>query len=201
MSYPKFLYHKALAPDGRVISSAEQEAALDPGWVDTPAAFDAGYVTPEPVLDTKGHVASAPTPGYVYKPFPSFRYLRDGTTCVVNTQDEADALDPQVWKDTPDSAGFPDDAPPSTKGMGHAAAPPSTPPPGASRADVQKVDLYTATVATIAAKVATMDDVAALQVVQGFELTNPTGARVGVLKAVEKRLVQLGAAPPPAEKT
>ena len=42
--YPAVRYHKTLAADGRLVKSADEEAALGEGWVDTPAAFGDGYV-------------------------------------------------------------------------------------------------------------------------------------------------------------
>lgn len=194
MSYPKVLYHKELAADGQLIKSAEAEAALSEGWVDTPEAFEEGYVKPAPVTDAKGHVQGAPVVGHIHRPFPSARYNKAGAEKVVRTQEEADALDPSVWKDTNDPAAFPADAP-------AAAAPPATPPPsGKSKAELHKAELYSAKVADVAEKVATATDVDTLQLILGFELANPSGARVGVTKAVKKRLVELGAALPDDDK-
>lgn len=42
MNYsPKFLYHPVEAPEGRLLTSAAEEASLGTGWVDTPAKFGA----------------------------------------------------------------------------------------------------------------------------------------------------------------
>jgi hypothetical protein len=187
--YPRFLFHKEHAKDGRLIKSAADEPTGD-GWVDTPAAFEDGYVAPPPQVDAKGLPAAAPTPGHVHKPYPSHRFNQAGESCLVKTAEEDAALDAAVWKDTPDPAAFAD-------------APPATPPPAPTTpaapltgAAAQKADLYAATVATVVEKVAAMTDVAALQLVQGFELTNPKGARKTVLAAVVKRLTELGAGVP-----
>lgn len=188
--YPRFLFHKELAKDGRLIKSAAEEPTGD-GWVDTPAAFEEGYVAPPPQVDAKGQPAPAPTPGHVHKPYPSHRFNKAGVSCLVNTAEEDAALDAAIWKDTPDPAAFPDDAPPS-------APPPAAPDGPLTGAAAQKADLYAANAATVVEKVASMTDIAALQLVQGFELANPRGARKTVLTAVVKRLTELGL--PPAEE-
>lgn len=43
--FPAWRYHRTEAP--RIVQSPEQEAALGPGWADTPAAF----LDPAPVCD------------------------------------------------------------------------------------------------------------------------------------------------------
>jgi len=43
VEYPKWLYHRNLAP--RIVNGPEEEAALGPEWAQSPAAFDG---VPEP---------------------------------------------------------------------------------------------------------------------------------------------------------
>lgn len=54
--YPTWRYHESKAPV-KVHSPAE-EAALGPGWEDTPAAFEPGYVKADPDL-TQRELADA----------------------------------------------------------------------------------------------------------------------------------------------
>jgi hypothetical protein len=100
--FPTFRFHKELAPEGRILQTQADVDALGAGWVDTPAAFDPNYVPPAAsvVDDTVPSDAYAQT--FVRVPFPSHRFNRAGESCLVNSQDEADALDPREWKETPD---------------------------------------------------------------------------------------------------
>lgn len=110
VKYPAMRYHNTLAPEGRVISSPEAEAALGDGWVDTPAAFDPAYkaLTTDPPEGTAMDTVVLPA-----KPperYPAMRYARDGRTQVVRNAEEEVSLDPVEWKDTPDPhawAGMP----------------------------------------------------------------------------------------------
>lgn len=43
---PTFRYHAEKAPEGRIIRSIEELAALGPGWVDTPAKFGVSVEAP-----------------------------------------------------------------------------------------------------------------------------------------------------------
>lgn len=199
-TYPYWVYHKELARDGKLVRSEADEPKGD-GWVDTPAAFEEGYVKPEPQVNEAGQPKSAPVPGHVHVSYPSWRYNKAGEEKQVLNAEEDHALDASVWKDT--LAAFnevtdapPDTAPPVPDSTGNTARPPSTPPPtGPSRAAVQKAEFYDAKVKDIAEKVATGTDVETLQMIHGFELKNPAGARPGVIKAVEKRLSELAPAP------
>ncbi len=47
--YPSWRYHQEKCPEGCIIQSAEQEAALGEGWVDTPAKFEVVEQKPEPI--------------------------------------------------------------------------------------------------------------------------------------------------------
>jgi hypothetical protein len=59
----------------------------------------------------------------------------------------------------------------------------------------QKAALYAASAAEVIANVGKMSDIEGLQVVKGFEEGNPN-KRVTVIKAVDKRLAELGYVPP-----
>jgi hypothetical protein len=179
--YPKWLYHKDLAPDGRLIRGPEQDPIED-GWVDTPAAFDPAYVAPPP-RDPDAVPDAAVKAGYVHRPYPSHRYNASGESRIVHSLAEDDMLDPADWKDSPAAFG---DPPP-------AAAPAPAPPPPASEDSIatQRASLYAAKVADIVTGVETMTDLVKLETLKAFEQSNPKGARVGVIKALEARVKTL----------
>jgi hypothetical protein len=181
MSYPRFLFHKELAPEGKLIRSAEDEPSGE-GWVDTPQKFDPAFVEPEKAV-APGTVPED-KPGFVPQPYPSYRYGRSGETKLVRNVEEDDALNPEDWKHSTADFDKKDDAP----------APPPTPP--IAKSDAQKAELYSAKVGDIAARVETLSDIVMLQTIQGFEEGNPKGARPGVMKAVEARLKALGVGVP-----
>lgn len=212
--YPRFLYHKEEAPSGKLIRSAADEPTGE-GWVDTPQKFDPKYVDP-PKLVPDGSVP-ADRPGYIPKAYPSFRYGASGETQIVSSAEADAALNPADWKHSPadflpktnapvmvtplppappvviDPLNPPPELPVST-----APPMPTLPaePPQLSAAK-QKAALYAAPVAQVIANVKTMSDIEKLQMVKGFEETNPS-KRVTVIKAVDARLAELGYVPPAA---
>lgn len=213
MAYPKFLYHPELAPAGRLIRDEASEPT-EPGWVDTPQKFDPAYVEPAPIVP-EGSVP-ADRPGYVPQPYPSVRYGASGETKVVASADEDAALNPADWKHSP--AHFLDEPPAVVAPPPPPAVPvvidPLNPPPEVPTENTppapqlktdppqvgsakQKAALYAANAADVIDKVKGMSDIATLQMVKGFEESNPS-KRVTVIKAVDKRLADLGYVAPDA---
>lgn len=102
MSY--FMFHKVHAPDGQLF-----EDGVTPqgdGWVDTPAAFEPGYVPPP--AEPEGLPERERRAGYVPQAFPSHRYRKGDpdNPILVQSAEDAAALDPAEWKDTPDPAAW-----------------------------------------------------------------------------------------------
>lgn len=205
--YPRFLYHKDEAPSGRLIRNAEDEPT-GPGWVDTPQKFDPAYVEPAPVVP-EGSVP-ADRPGYVPQQYPSHRYGASGEVRVVASAEEDAELNPRDWKHSP--ADFlaeiaPAEPAPKPRAVARAVTPPppapdvppadpAVPPPAKPmNAKAMKASLYDAKEADVIAQVREMGDIEKLQIVKGFEETNPK-KRAKVIKAVDKRLAELGYVPP-----
>lgn len=169
--YPAQRYHKTLAPEGKAIRDPDQEAREAPaseGWVDTPAKFDQAYValTEDPPEGTpfESYVAPAKDP----IAYPAMRYTRDGQEQTVATAEQDAALDPAIWKDTPDPAAW--DVPVTS------AAASEDPDP-----------MHAMTVAQIAEVVETVTSPDELDLITGREAVRPDGARKGVLAAIEAR--------------
>ena len=184
--YPAVRYHKTLAAEGRVIKSADDEAGLGEGWVDTPAAFAPGYtaLTADPPEGTAMDTVVLPsTPP---EPYPAVRYTRDGRSVTVRSVVEDQALDPNEWKDTPDPKAWA--AAPVAPPVLADPPPPSDPPPSAS--DV----LFSTTVVVVEDMVSEITDIGALDALAAREATNPKGARIGVMKAITARLDALASA-------
>jgi len=198
MSYPKILYHATLAREGQRFLTALDEPAADAGWVDTPEKFNPDYVAPTPV---EGQ--SATRPGYVPKKYPTILYRRDGEAKRVLSIEDARALaarEPGEWADHPDGpwgpapdAPAPTVAPPVAPVATPAAPPPAPPPTGDPLAEA--ASQYAATVAEIADHLPSIKDKAVLEKILAYEEDNPKGPRIGVVKAVAKRLDELPPAP------
>lgn len=197
MTFPTTLFHKDLAPEGQVFMTKEDLPDAD-GWVDTPAAFVAGYKPPKPVAPADSLPADAP-PGFVPQPYPSYRYkVGDADNpVVVTTKEEDEALEakePGVWKHSHDAAAKvnqPADAgaPTSGKlvdlGAGDGDAP-------VVLTDAQKAEFYGAKVADIVVKLSAIGSVSQLEAIAAAEAENPK-PRVTVQKAVKARLAELKA--------
>lgn len=184
-AYPCVRYHKELAPEGRLVRTADGEPTGE-GWVDTPAAFDPNYVPPPP-LDPNVVTSDAVRPGYVPQRFPACRYDGNGNIQLVKTQEEADTLDPRQWKDSPAAFG-PDYVAPSDAPR---PAPPAAEPPTNAEIERQKAELFAATVPVIVERIEAISDVSTLATIRAYEEVNPKGARTGVLKAVDARFEEL----------
>lgn len=195
MAYPKFLYHETHAPDGRAIMTEADEPKGD-GWHDTPAKFDPNYVPPPPPLVAEGTVPEAARlAGFVPQAYPSLRYsVHGGEAKRVDSADEDAALDPAVWKHSPDPTSWTTEEPEApagadaavsvtmtTGGVGSATTAPSSD-------DEQKAELYKANVSQIIEKVSAIHDPALLERVAAFETDNPKGPRKTVLQAVKAQL-------------
>jgi len=183
--YPAMRYHKGLAPEGRAVTSAADEAALGPDWVKTPAAFEPGYVeVPEPEEGTPRETIIASTQPYI--PYPAMRYTRDGQECTVQTEAEDRALDPRVWKPTPDPAAWANE-PPSALDPASALTPalPAVNPLAAS--------LYLLNAAESQRLIDGADTAEKLAMIEDAEVAHPKheGGRVSVLRAIEERREQL----------
>lgn len=173
MPYPKFLYHAEHAPEGFLIKS-EADEPTGAGWVDTPQKFDPTYVEPAKLVAPES--VPADQPNYVPVQYPSWRFnVTTGAERLVQSAEEDAALDPAVWKDSPNPTVKPAVAPAGAKG---------------GLAD-QKAALYSAKATDVVAQVVAMDSVDGLQIVHGLELANPAGARKTVIAAIEKRMAVL----------
>lgn len=181
--YPRFMFHAELAPEGKVIRSAEEEPTGD-GWFDTPQKFDPAYVDPKPIAEPGA--APINVPNFRPQPYPSHRFSADGSSRVVNSAEEDALLNTNDWKHSP--ADFEAKAenpfPPTHIGQEPVL-------PKLQTSDGMKAELYTSKVQDVVARVEQLTDLSMLQLVHGFELANPKGARVGVIKAIEKRLAEL----------
>ena len=166
--YPAMRYHKELAPEGLQIRSPEAEAELAPGWVDTPAKFDPAYraLTEDPPEGTPFETYVAPAKPPI--PYPAVRYAQDGSQLIVHSLEEDEALNPAIWKDTPDPTAW----------LSDAAVPVDTDAPD---------QMHTLTVSQIGAVLETVTDPAELDDLETREYLNPKGARKGVLVAITTR--------------
>ncbi|MBK7892837.1 MAG: hypothetical protein IPJ84_18895 [Bdellovibrionales bacterium] len=45
--FPTWIYHESKSPEGLIVNSPAELAALGPGWVDTPAKFFQAVVEPQ----------------------------------------------------------------------------------------------------------------------------------------------------------
>lgn len=176
LKYPRFAYHAELAPDGLLVRTPADEPTGD-GWVETPAAFDPKYVAPPDTVEPGSVPAEAAAAGYVPRPYPAHRYNRDGDFVVVRTAEDDAALDPAVWKATPDPKAFSD------------APPPTTPPPVPGKAldDTQRAELYASSVTVVSDRIAALTDGPLLDAIRAAELANPKGPRIGVIRALDAR--------------
>lgn len=195
MSYPKFLFHREKAAEGQLFAS-EDDLPKDPtGWVETPAAFDEGYVAP-PAPDTaEGSIPEdARRRGYVPAPFPSHRYKKNDADHpkTVNSQEEDDALEaaePGVWKHSPDPKAWADDAAPTGTATGADLATGPDAPHGLT--EDQKAEFYAAKVADIVVKLGSVTGVGPLDELAAVEDQNPKGARQTIVKAIKARKAEL----------
>lgn len=182
--YPAQRYHKDLAPEGRTVRSAAEEDELGPGWVDTPAAFAAGYVpmTEDPPEGTPFETYVAPiAPPIAY---PALRYARDGSERTIASPAEEAA----GWQDHPWSkselAEPSAEPPPATADDTGASVPGVPPEDGLHRVTVEQVE-------EVLAEIASLGE---LDAIEAREARNPRGARKGVLAAIEARREALAAA-------
>ena len=185
--YPRSKYHKTLAPLGREVLNAQQEAALGEGWVNSPAAFEPGYVEPpEPEDGALIHDPRPPDKEYI--PYPAMRYARNGETTTVYNQAQDEALDPFVWRNTPDPAAWADVPPP---------APPDPAKAAATAAAAIGESLYFLNATESTALVNGADTPEKLDAIETAEKAHPKheGGRVSVLRAIEERRAALMAVP------
>jgi hypothetical protein len=196
--FPTTLFHKDLAPEGQVFMT-EADVPSEAGWVDTPAAFVAGYKKPVQVVAADAIPADAPA-GFVPQPYPSVRYrLGDEASARTVTSAEEDAeleaAEPGVWKHSPRSQG---------QGQRRRGRGPRRRRAGPERAgrphrrrravvltDAQKAEVHAAKAADLFAKVSGISSPALLAAIAAAEDEKPGGARVTVLKAVKARLAEL----------
>lgn len=195
--YPACRYHKDLAPKGRTIHSAAEEAELGDGWVDTPAAFAPDYVrlTEDPPEGTEFQQYVVPAAPPV--PYPAMRYPRDGGEPVtVQTLEQDHALGPDYqdhpWTKAALAEGRPTttatDTVPVT--IEHVAPlvddepkPPASPAPNGDQPD----SLWRVTVAQAKEVIAEISDPVELADIAAREQRNPNGARKGILAAIDAR--------------
>lgn len=141
MKFPTFAFHKEEAPEGRLVQNQEDLDALGPEWVETPAAFDPNYKRPAPAVADGTVPQEMAARGFVPQPYPAHRYTKGGAqSCLVTGVEEDAALDPDVWKDTPDPRAWDDPEyyakrravvvpfAPQAAPTGASTPPPSTPP-------------------------------------------------------------------------
>lgn len=135
-TYPRFLFHPSLAPEGKIFGSLEDEqakgATADAGWVDTPAAFDPEYVAPPEPESGPNQTEAMAVQGIVPQRYPKHLYRRgdpDGAKEVATKEahDVVEAAEPGVWKETPDPSAWddPGPVPESSVPKTPAAAPPA----------------------------------------------------------------------------
>ena len=185
--YPKMRYHKTLAPQGRTVLNTQQDVALGEGWVNSPAAFEPGYVEPpEPEDGALIHDPRPPDKEYI--PYPAMRYARNGETTTVYNQAQDEALDPFVWRNTPDPAAWADVPPP---------APPDPAKAAATAAAAIGESLYFLNATESTALVNGADTPEKLDAIETAEKAHPKheGGRVSVLRAIEERRAALMAVP------
>lgn len=58
--WPRWRYHEEKKPEGKIVQSAEENEALGPGWVDTPADFAKVAIT-EDGLESGENQETLPT--------------------------------------------------------------------------------------------------------------------------------------------
>lgn len=98
---PCILYKKDVAEDGKQFNTeADRAAALADGWVETPAALDPNYVPPVPVV-IDGIVQAFGSKPYVE--FPKALHDKMGNSVQVNSQEEQDTYNSDIWREKPDS--------------------------------------------------------------------------------------------------
>lgn len=205
--FPLFMYHKTDAPEGRVFTSLEQLEAAQaasgpPGWVDTPAKFDPNYVEPTPA-GVLGPVIGLRGQLYAPKLFPSLRYSRSGEECIVRTQEEADALNADEWKDSPAAfkeplerqrVAAPVSVVPSMPDAPQEPAPPTPPTEAEQRAAEEMAAKARELAATPIEKVKEVlagADQPTLERVKQLEMLNPDGPRVTLVKFIDAALKAL----------
>jgi len=195
--YPRWKYSDS-APDGRLVASVEEEAALGEGWRDNP---DPNYVKPAPLGPTDGLPADAIARGFVIQPYPAWRYGRDGSEILVKDAEEDAALPAGEYSNKADFAGAPPAPSPSPS-----ASPASEAPIGdadeqaeakrkaAEELNAKARELHATSVQHITDALEGCTDRDVLRQVQTLEALNPE-PRVTLMKFVAKALQALDAPP------
>lgn len=168
----RFLFHKVEAPEGKQF--ADDVEPTGDGWVDTPAKFDPNYVEPpkaDLLVVPGGFIHTGPS-------FPAHFYNRAGELKEVANAEQFEALNPDVWKDSPAAFGPVEDTPVVEE------------PPYVLTAE-QVADVYASTVVTLKAALADVTSKAKLAAIESAEAVNPQGPRQGVFKALNARRAEL----------
>lgn len=197
--FPTTLFHKELAPEGQVFMT-KADVPSDAGWVDTPAAFVAGYTKPAPTVAPDSVPADAPA-GFVPQPYPSVRYrLGDEASArtVASAEEDAEleAAEPGVWKHSHDAKAKVNTDPVAAPDAGAADPTALTDLTDAVDApvvltDAQKAEVHAAKAVDLFAKVSAISSPKLLEAIAAAESEKPGGARATVLKAVKARLAEL----------
>lgn len=208
--WPQILYHKDLAPEGKLF---QNEGALPKdmaGWVDLPAKFDPSYVEP-PASDIEEVGEDAAARGFVLVEYPAHLYQKGDPEHPreVKTPEAHAALEaaePGVWKDTYDPAAWDEHAdtapakPAKSAKAAKAKAAPVAEAPAAPVAgggvvltDAQVAAFRKANIGVIAEQLEAITNPAALQALQASEEENPK-KRASVVKAIKARIAALSVA-------
>lgn len=196
--FPCFRYHATLAREGKLFRSEADLPPAGEGWVDTPAAFEAGYVAPPPQDEAPtGLAAAARALRRPAKPYPAHRYKRDDADhpVIVKDADEDAKLDPAVWKDTPDPNAW-DNPAPAMRPMASDGVdqPPSAPPEPVEIPQDIREEIYAAKLGDLIGRIETMTSTPKLEALARAEEDNPS-KRATILKAIKARLKVLAASP------
>lgn len=209
--YPRFMFHKEQAPEGRLFQSAEEAEALGPDWVVTPAAFDPNYVAPAELVPSGSIPIEAANAGFIPQAYPAWRHQKNGEPCLVQNAEEDDALDPDVWKASPADHGiaaadvapvipFPSAPAPSGSVLGDAT---EAEQKAAQEMAAKATELHNTSIADITKVLEGCPDVSVLRNVKQLEMLNPAGPRITLVRFIDNavKAIEVPAAPsdaPPA---
>lgn len=185
VKYPAYRYHATEAP--RRVESPEDEAALGPGWFDSPAKASGEVPAGAPAPAAAPEAPKVATPKLRY---PCYRYHATEQPRRVETPEEEEALG-AGWYDSPAKVGAPEET-------AHVAVTP--PAPAATTTDTRANELFAAPAAEIIEGIKDCPDVALLKELQETEAKNPgvPGGRADVMAAIDAAIKAAAAADAPA---
>lgn len=196
--FPICLFHREEAPEGKVFMSQETLPSGE-GWVDTPAAFEPGYVRPEPAPDAMPSDEFVRRAGKPILRFPAHFYRKNDPDhpFEVRNAKEYEALDKELYRDTPDPKAWADDADPLP---GNYNTPPVATKPGQAPDNLamplsplnpdQQAKLWGARVQEIVVAVDGMT-LEQTKLLADAEALNPANPRKTVLAAIKARQLVL----------